>query len=153
LIVLAQKLAEAIPDFLETKGPGAGDKATNEFMDRLRRNAKEMFGVDYSEARICGKNNFSIDFYFEDEKTAVEFAFSLDQPMNEYERDVFKCLLADDSGRPARKLVLVSKPGALARLAAPGPKSISDWVARKHALDIKILELCPPESFSSAQPL
>ena len=150
LILLAQKFAEATPDFLETKGPGVGDRATAEFMERLRRNAKEMFCADYSEATICGNNGFSIDFYFEEEKTAVEFAFSLDKPMNEFERDVFKCLLADDEGHPVRKLVLVGKPGAVARLTAPAPKCISNWVSRMHALEIEILELSPAASSSSA---
>ncbi|PYV21631.1 MAG: hypothetical protein DMG24_19020 [Acidobacteria bacterium] len=46
------RFAEATPGFLEAKWPGEGDRATNEFMERLRRNAKEVFGVDYSEARI-----------------------------------------------------------------------------------------------------
>ena len=148
LIVLAQKFAENTPDFFESKGPGEGDKATNEFMGVLRRNAKDMFSVDYSEAKICGNNSFSIDFYFEDEKTAIEFGFSLDKPMNEYERDVFKCVLAEDNGHPVRKLVMVGKPGALARLSAPGPRAISEWVSRKHALEIEILELRPPEAMS-----
>lgn len=146
LIVLAQKLAEASPEFFDVKGPGAGDTATNEFMQKLRKIAKEIFRDDFSDARICGENKFSIDFWFGDEATAVEFAFSLDKPLNEYERDIFKCLLAQDTGHPVRKLLLVSKPGGQKRLDAPGPKAIKDWVQRKHDLEIEVWDLVAGES-------
>jgi hypothetical protein len=105
-----------------------------------------MFGGDFSEAKICGENKFAIDFYFEDEETAVEFAFGLDKPLNEYERDIFKCLLAQDAGHPVRKLLLVSKPGGQKRLDAPGPRAIKDWVERKHNLEIQVWDLVTGES-------
>lgn len=146
MIVLAQKLAEASPELFHVKGPGAGDASTNEFMQKLRRIAKEIFREDFSDAKICGENKFSIDFWFEDEATAVELAFSLDKPMNEYERDIFKCLLARDTGHTVRKLLLISKPGGQKRLNAPGPKAIKDWVQRKHDLEIEVWDLVAGES-------
>lgn len=53
-------------------------------MKKLSKMARELFGHDYSQQKICGRNNFSVDFYFPDEETVMEFAFSLDKPMNEY---------------------------------------------------------------------
>ena len=145
MILLAQKFAEVTPGFFETKGPGIGDKAANEFMDKLNASAKEMFGQDFSQRKICGENKFAPDFYFPEEQTVVEFAFGLDKPMNEYERDIFKCLLAQDHGYKIRKLVLVSKSGGQARLSAPGPKAIKEWAGRMHDLEIEVWDLLPPE--------
>lgn len=148
LILFAHRLAANTPGFFETKGPGEGDIATNEFMAKVCAHAKEMFGRDYSNARICGKTSFSIDFYFPDEQTAVELAFSLDKPRNEFELDIFKCLLAQDNGHPVRKLVLVCRPGGQARLSAPGPTAIKEWVSRAHNLEIDLWELVPGETIN-----
>jgi hypothetical protein len=146
LLLLAQSLAEKTQGFFEVKGPGPGDLAANEFVANLRSAAKQIFGGDFSEAKICGENKFSIDFYFEDEETAVELSFGLDKPLSEYERDIFKCLLAQDAGHPVRKLLLVSKPGGQKRLDAPGPRAIKDWVERKHNLEIEVWDLVTGES-------
>jgi hypothetical protein len=146
LVLLASKFAESTPGFFDIKGPGKGDRATNEFMGDLRQHAREMLGKDYSEARICTGTDFTVDFFFPEEQTAVEFAFSLDKPLNEYERDIFKCLLAIESGYSIRKLVLVCKPGGESRTSAPGPKAIRRWVARNHGLEVNVFELHPHDS-------
>ncbi len=75
----------------------------------------------------------------------MEFAFSLEKPISEFERDVFKRLLAQEAGHPVRKLLLVSKPGGEARTASPGPKAIKEWVLRKYGLQVDVRELVPPE--------
>jgi hypothetical protein len=146
LILLAQELAEATPGFFDVKGPGAGDRATNEFMEKLGRMAKQLFDQDYSQQKVCGRNNLSVDFYFRDEETVVEFAFSLDKPMNEYERDIFKCLLGADNGHAIRRLVLVCKPGGHQRMAAAGPSAIREWAQRRHGLEIESWDLVRPEN-------
>jgi hypothetical protein len=143
LVLFASKLANSIPDFYEKKGPGRGDRSTNEFIDALRKSARERFGRDYSEAKVCHGTDFPLDFYFPEEGTAVEFAFSLHQPMNEFERDIFKCLLAQDSGRVLRRLVFVCKPGGESKLSAPVPKAIIAWAAHKHDLKAEVFELGP----------
>lgn len=63
LLVFAQRLAENTQGFFNVKGPGAGDRATNEFMERLNTSAKEIFGKQYSCAKICGETEFSVEFY------------------------------------------------------------------------------------------
>ncbi len=145
LIQEAQRIAERTQDFFKTKGAGAGDLATNAFMNGLRQAARQAFDCNFSEAKICGKNNFTLDFYFPDEETAVEFAFSLSKPISEFERDIFKCLLAQHNGQIVRKLVLVGKPGALKRIASPGPRAIIEWVRSQHSLDVQVRELLPPD--------
>jgi hypothetical protein len=141
LVVLAQQLANRTPSFFEVKGPGAGDRAANEFIAQLSRMARELFGHDFSQAKISGECGFAVDFYVTDEQTVVEFAFCLDKPMNEFERDVFKCLLAKDGGSNVQKLILVGKPGSIKKMEAPGAMAIRKWVWKRHGLGIEVFEL------------
>ena len=67
-------------------------------MAALSVGATQVFGQDYSEKKLCGDNNLAIDFYFPDEAIAVEIAGMLGAPNSEYEKDIFKCLLAQDRG-------------------------------------------------------
>ena len=160
LFLLAQKIAERTPGFFDTKGPGLGDRAALEFMKSLREAARGLFGQDFSEKRVSSQVAFAIDFVFPDEGTAVEVAFGLHNPLNEYERDIFKCLLARDSGHQINRLIFVVKPGGTAKQTAPGPKAIAQFVAGKFGLKIEILELVPPmtegahpEKYGRPQPL
>src|SRR6266404_7008898 len=121
LCVLAQRIAENMPDFFNAKGPGKGDHSTAEFLRLLRVAAREIFGSDHSEKAACTSAGFRFDFFFPEEAVAVEFAFGLHNPNSEFERDIFKCLLAIDEGCSVKKLMLIGKPGAIARLSAPAP--------------------------------
>jgi len=144
LFLLAQRIAEQTPGFFQTKGPGAGDHAALEFMKNLREAAKGIFEEDLSEKRVSDDVSFSIDFYLPDEATAVEIALGLHNPLTEFERDIFKCLLARDAGCIIEHLLLISKPGGAARQAAPGPLAIASFVKRNFGLQIEIRELVPP---------
>jgi hypothetical protein len=77
---LAQKLIIDLPTFLQVKGAGIGDMATNDFMAQLQQAASQEFGTDFSQAKICGNVNFAVDFWFPEEKTIVEIAMSLRNP-------------------------------------------------------------------------
>lgn len=81
------------------------------------------------------------DFFFPNEGTAVEFAFGLHNPISEFERDVFKCLLAIEDGCAVKKLMLVGKPGAITRLNAAAPKAIIALVGKRFDLAVEVLEL------------
>lgn len=153
LFLLAQGLAEQTPSFFDVKGPGAGDRAALEFMETLRKIAGEMFGPSCKhEHKVCAGAGFALDFYFTDEATAVEIALSLDKPVSEYERDIFKCLLAKDEGHAVTRLLFITKPGSLKRNNAPGPRAIASWVKEKFDLEIQILEMHPPETTTHAGP-
>ena len=141
LLLLAQKIAERTLGFFEKKGPGKGDKATAAFVTSLRQLAKEEFGCDYSEKVVCKAARSRFDFFFPDEGTAVELAFGLHNPISEFERDVFKCLLAIEDGCAVRKLTLVGKPGAITRLNAAAPKAIIALVGKRFGLAVEVLEL------------
>jgi hypothetical protein len=141
LCVLAQRIAESIPDFFNTKGPGKGDHATAGFVLSLREAARGIFGSDYSEKSACTSAGFRFDFFFPEEAVAVEFAFGLHNPNSEFERDIFKCLLAIDDGCPVKKLMLIGKPGAIGRLSAPAPKAIISFAKKRFDLTVEIFEL------------
>lgn len=137
----AQQIAVMTPGFFEVKGPGKGDHASNQFMQELRHLAHLQFGSDLSEKKCISTAKMAFDFYLEAEDTAVEIALGLDKPNSEYERDIFKCLLAKDDGLNVRRLVFITKPGGIKRLSAPGPRAIADYVRSKHGLDVVIWEL------------
>jgi hypothetical protein len=141
LVFLAQGLADQTPGFFIKKGPGVGDHANGIFVRSIRQLAIEAFGEDYSEKVVCKGAGFRFDFYFPDEGTAVEFAFGLHNPLSEFERDLFKCLLAIEDGCSVKKLALVGKPGAIPRLNAPAPRVIVEFVKKRFDLTVDVFEL------------
>jgi len=143
LYLLAQGIAARTPNFFDSKGPGAGDKANGQFMELLRTAAKEIFKADFSEKKACRGARYCFDFYFPNEGIAVEVALSLHNPVSEYERDIFKCLLAREEGIEVTQLIFIARPGALSRQGAPGPRKIAALVERLFGLCIDILELEP----------
>jgi hypothetical protein len=140
---LAQALADQWQHFFGKKGPGDGDRDTNAFMKELRSRAKETFGDDFSERPICGNNRLAPDFYFRDEETIVEIAMSLRNPSSEFERDILKAIMAREAGNPVRRLVFLSKPGAVVRSSQPGLRAIADWAQRAHGIGIEVHEFTP----------
>ncbi|MGA3010643.1 MAG: hypothetical protein ABSD72_10320 [Terracidiphilus sp.] len=141
LCLIAQEIAEATPEFFAKKGPGTGDHAAVKFQRSLRDLAREVFGYDYSERAVCKAAGFRFDFFFPEEAVAVELAFGLHNPTSEFERDILKCLLAIEDGCVIRKLMLIGKPGAIARLNAPAPKAIMALVGKRFNLAVEVLEL------------
>ena len=47
----------------------------------------QTFGGEYSEAKLWGETDLAIDFYFPDDRTAVEVAGMLGAPNFEYENE------------------------------------------------------------------
>jgi hypothetical protein len=144
LISIAQHLATETELFFEIKGPGAGDRATHIFMKGLRVRATEAFGRDYAEQKLCAEGtNFAVDFFFPEERTIVEVAFSLRNSMSEFEKDILKAVMAQEEGHSVERLVFISKPGASSRHASPGSRAIITWAAKKHGIRVEIHELRP----------
>jgi len=73
----------------------------------------------------------------------------LANPLSEYDRDIFKCLLAMQEGKRVETLLFVSKPGASAKLESSGLKAIADLVEKRFGLRVDVLELLP--NFSALQ--
>lgn len=137
----ARELAASTQGFWDYKGPGAGDLATEAFMRELRQRVHARLGYDCSEQKICGTNSFAVDFYVEKEGTIVEVAFSLRNPLSEFEKDILKALMAKEVGHRVDRLLFISRPGAIRRHSAPGSRSVIEWARRSHSLDIAIREV------------
>jgi len=145
LLCIAQQIAESTPQFFIALGQGEGNIRSNAFTAELRRQALRAFGRDYSEARLCGETSLAIDFYFPDEETAVEIAGMLGAPNSEYEKDIFKCILAKDRGARIAKLVFIAKPGSAKVHNQPGRRAIAQFVQRQFGIEISLEELVNPE--------
>lgn len=142
LLGLAQELVTNDPDFFTVKGPGKGNRATNVFIKELRKRAQVEFGHDFAEQEICGDNGFRVDYYFPSEATIVEVALGLPKPKTEFERDVFKAIMAKEAGHSVERLVFISKPGAQKKCSQPGRDAIRAWLLRNHGIKIEVHELC-----------
>lgn len=141
LLALAREIASTNPDFHAVLGPGVGDRATQAFMRQLRERAADIFRRDYSERKICGETSFAVDFYFPDEGTIVEVALGLPNPGSEFEKDILKAIMAQESGNNVRCLFFISRPGAAKKCGQPGRKAVKEWALVKHKLLIEIHEL------------
>lgn len=141
LVDIARRLAAENPDFQAVLGPGAGDRSTHRFMTKLRERAAKQFGCDYSERRICGENSLAVDFYFPEEETIVEVALGLPNPATEYEKDVLKAIMAQETGQVVRKLIFISRAGGEKKCSQPGRKAVKLWAKAKHGLTIEVYDL------------
>lgn len=144
LYMLATGLANKTPDFYKVKSAGAGDHASNQFMKNLRDLARKSFGADYSEKKVCKGTKHAFDFYIPEERSAVEIALSLHNPASEYEKDIFKCILAKEDGVPVSSLLFITKPGGFLRHEAAGSKRIRELVWKHFGVWVDILEILPP---------
>jgi hypothetical protein len=141
LYFYAQEIAHKVEGFYEKKGPGLGDRASADFMKKLRGAAEAAFGQDYSERKACKKLGYRFDFYFPEERTVVEVALGLHNPISEYERDIFKCLLAREEGIKIDRLCFICKPGGADQQGAPGPSAIASFVGKQFQLEVTLLDL------------
>lgn len=141
LLEMARSIASENPAFQAVLGPGAGDRNTHAFMRRLREAALQVFGSDYSEKKICGKTDLAVDFYFPHEKVIVEIALGLPNPATEFEKDVLKAIMAQETGQPVERLMLISRPGVIKKCAQPGRSAVIAWAKAKHSLSIEVYDL------------
>jgi hypothetical protein len=141
LLSLAREIAARDAEFHSVKGPGAGDRATSQFMQELRDRAIAEYGKDYAEARLCGENSLAVDYYFPDEETIVEIALGLPNPASEFEKDVLKALMAKELNHKVEHLLFISRPGAIKKCGQPGRSAVIEWAAAKHALKVEVQEL------------
>jgi hypothetical protein len=140
ILELAQRVADSKPDFFDKKGAGLGDKDTGSYMSELRKIVENNVGEGLSERSICGDNNLKVDFYVQSEATIIEVALSLRNSNSEFERDILKAFLAQRCGNKVKRLVFISKPGALRQHRRPGSIAIMDWVKSEHGICVEIRE-------------
>lgn len=140
LIRIARELAEADAHFQAVKGPGAGDRATAAFLATVQRRAHDEFGIECWEKKICGETSYAVDFYFPDEAAIVEVALGLPNPSSEFEKDIFKAVIAQDYW-PVRRLVFISRAGGEKKCEQPGRQALRNWAAQKHQLSVEVYDL------------
>jgi hypothetical protein len=146
LYLLAISLANKTPNLYSVKGPGLGNHASKEFTEKLRQLAKNMFGSDFSEKKVCKDTKHAFDFYIPEEGSVIEIAFSLHNSLSEYEKDIFKCLLAKEEGLNITSLLFIAKPGAIVRHEAAGSKRIRELVWKHFRVWVDIMEVLPPDA-------
>ncbi len=66
---------------------------------------------------------------------------SLRNPLSEFEKDIFKAILANDGGLPVEQLLLIGKRGAAKRLGAEGPKAIIEWAKKQCGITVEVRDL------------
>ena len=141
LMAMADALVAANADFHKVLGPGAGDHATNAFMAALRTRAVAELGEDYSEKRLCGETAQAVDFYIPTEETIIEVALGLQNPASEFEKDVLKAIIAQESGSPVSRLIFIARPGGARKCQQPGRAGDIKWAQAKHGLQIEVHDL------------
>ena len=140
LVELIQEAADRF-DVFQTRGPGKGNRVTNEAIAYLNKKAVETFGRNAVQ-RVLGKDaKQSVDFYLEAEGAIVEVEFSLSNPYPCLEKDAFKALLAREAGHEVRSLTIVGDPGSRKRMAAAAPQAIIQWLYQHHNLAVHVMEL------------
>jgi hypothetical protein len=141
LYEIAKDLASKTYGFLDTKGPGIGNHATNHFISMLGSMAHKEFGEDYSEQHICGPNSLAVDFYFPDEGVIVEVALGLKAPNTEYEKDILKAIMAKGLGLKVEKLIFIAKPGGEKKCNQPGRVAVKEWLFSSNRIEMEVLDL------------
>jgi len=141
LLALAVQLAKDTQGFFSKRGPGLGNKVTEDFMRALRKSAEKEFEADYSEVRISQEANTRFDFYFADEATVVEVALGLSNPNSEFEKDILKALLAREAGKSVRRLVFIAKQGAEKRHSQASSAEIIRLVRQQFGIDIEVTDI------------
>jgi hypothetical protein len=142
IVRLADELANGDPDFHRTKGPGVGDLWSNAFIDALCDAVEERLGHRCScEEPVIQDAKYAFDFFIPHEQTVVEVALGLRRPQSEFERDLFKVLLARGAGKDIRKLIFAGRPGSERKLNAAGPRAVRKFVQEKFGLDVEVREI------------
>ena len=137
---LAQEGADAYHMYKAGRA-GAGTPYVEEVINHLKFLVVQEFGTGVVNQFLSKENRQSVDFWLEDEQTILEAEFNLLSSPPVLEKEVFKALLAKDAGKDVRQLILIGDPGSVLLSQSPIPKSIINWVERRHQIRVQIWEL------------
>jgi hypothetical protein len=141
---LAQQLARRTPDFQQRVGPGkhAGNGVTTAFLNSLDTAVVDNWPTQVRlQEPVAPGVKYSFDYFIPSEETVVEIALSLRNIVTEFEKDIFKAILARDAGKAVTRLVLIGKAGSVKRQNCSGPNAIKKWVATACAITVEVKEL------------
>jgi len=99
-----------------------------------------------SNPTICGNTGLRVDYYFPGEHTIVEIAFSLRNPVSEFERDILKAVVAQESGCSVNRLIFLCKPGGEKRHQATASLAFIQWLLTPNT-DVSWNRLAVPNIF------
>jgi hypothetical protein len=144
LFEIAQQIASRTPNFQECIGPGkeAGNGVTTAFLRSVDTAVADNWPtqVRLQEPAAPGVK-YSFDYFIPAESTAVEIALSLRNFVTEFEKDIFKAILANEADKGITKLILIGKAGSVKRQNGTGPNAIKRWVQQNCGIKIEVREL------------
>jgi len=121
---------------------GAGALFVNEVINHLKSLVAHEFNTELINQLLGNKENGqSVDFWLEDENTIMAMEFDILSSPPVLEKEVFKALLAKDTGTNVQHLILIGDPGSVLISQTPRPKSIIAWVEKHHQIRVQIWEL------------
>jgi hypothetical protein len=144
IFTLAQQIADRIPGFQDRKGPGkkAGNGVTNRFIRALDTAVSDNWpAIVRQQEPVAPGVRYTFDYFIPSEDTAVEIALSLRNIVTEFEKDIFKAILAKESGKRVERLVLIGKAGSIKRQNGTGPNAIKAWVQQRCVIQIDVMEI------------
>lgn len=137
---IADRLARKDHRFY-VKGPGKGDRATIRFMGRLGEEARARLGSHVrAEEPATDVAGLRFDFWLPRERTAVEVALGLGNAASEWEKDLFKALLAKQHRKRIRKLVFFTLPKGVKVRNSPSAREEIRYL-KSRGIDVKLLPL------------
>ncbi len=138
---IAQRVAKRFPEV--SQGSAITPRQRAEFIRRLEKEVqKELRGVLIEEP-LSSFSRATFNFYLPSTSTAVEIALPLWESDSEFERDLFKCLLASDEGKPVDRLVFIGCKGTKITSELPCRQAILRYVLDKYGLAVSMMELSP----------
>jgi len=138
---IAQRVARRFPEFYQAKGSGLSPKVRTAFLQRLEKEVrKELRGVRVEEP-VSAFTRAAFNFYLPATATAIEIALPLWESDSDFERDLFKCLLASEQGKPVDRLVFIGCQGTRETSELPCRQAILKYVEEKYGLAVSMMEI------------
>ena len=141
ILRITQEVADSFPEMFIKKGPGVGNKFTNEYMALLNSRVKQKLGDGYVEQRICKDTKQNVDFYIREERVVIEVELALYNVHTNLDWYFLIFLLARYDGEKIDRLLLVGKEPAKERHKQPASRSVIDWVRKNHNLEVLIEDI------------
>ena len=141
---LAQQIVQRTHGFHDRRGPGkdAGNGVTNAFLAALDLEVMNHFpSVCRLQEPVAPGVKYTFDYFIPSEESAIEVALSLRNVVTEFEKDIFKAILASESGKRVKKLVLIGKHGSVKRQNGTRPNAIKAWAKKHCGIEVEVKEL------------
>ena len=153
LLQVIHQTAAEIPTFDLRLGPGKdkGNGATKLFVKMVNEIAAQRWPDQVKQNfRAVPTTRMDFDLYVPSERTAIEIALSVRNPVSEYEKDILKALLAQAGGLALDRLILIGKKGSVEKRNEPAPLAIRNWAWEKHSLKVEVHEIAAVASATLA---